>query len=163
MNLQHAIQSIHASIDEMVHIAQGLPAETIRQKPAEDKWSILEIVCHVEEAVPYWLNEIGKLLERPGSEWGRGLQDEARLNAVAQADSQSFPLVLQSLKNVKDQVAQVLGGLTDSQLATESPSRNPRFGVKPLSFIVDHLLVEHVAKHVGQIQRNIRELNEANS
>ncbi|WP_318503144.1 hypothetical protein [Bacillus sp. T3] len=45
--------------------------------------------------------------------------------------------------------------LDEDFLKVEAPSRNPRFGMKPISFIVDHLLVEHVIKHYGQIQRNL--------
>jgi hypothetical protein len=36
----------------------------------------------------------------------------------------------------------------------EAASRNPRWGVKPASFVVDELLVHHVAKHQSQIRRN---------
>jgi hypothetical protein len=34
-------------------------------------------------------------------------------------------------------------------------SRNPRWGVKPAGFIVDHLIVQHLEKHLGQIRRNV--------
>lgn len=162
MNLNDSIQAIHASVDEMVRLAKQNPQSAIRWKPAEDKWSILEILCHMDEAIPYWLEEIRRLAIAPGAEWGRGLQDEARLQAVAQAERRSLDDVLQSLAKSKLQIATVLGSLSDDQLGAESPSRNPRFGVKPLSFVIDHLLVEHAIKHVGQIQRNLRELSEAN-
>jgi uncharacterized damage-inducible protein DinB len=162
MNLNESIQSIKESVDEMARLAKQHPESVICWKPAEDKWSILEILCHMDEAIPYWLEEIRRLAVTPEAEWGRGLQDEARLNAVAQAEQRSLDDVLQDLAKSKQQIATVLGSLSDDQLAAESPSRNPRFGVKPLSFIIDHLLVEHATKHVGQIQRNLRELKEEN-
>ena len=31
---------------------------------------------------------------------------------------------------------------------------------KPASFVVDHLLVEHVEKHLGQIRRNVTQFVE---
>jgi hypothetical protein len=40
------------------------------------------------------------------------------------------------------------------------PSRNPRWDVKPAAFVMDHLLVEHVEKHLGQIRRNVRQFSE---
>jgi hypothetical protein len=43
----------------------------------------------------------------------------------------------------------------------EAASKNPRWGVKPASFVVDDLLVHHVAKHQGQIRRNISQFNQA--
>jgi hypothetical protein len=62
------------------------------------------------------------------------------------------------LQRLDKNIEEVLSSLTEEQLAIESPSRNPRFGTKPLSFIVDHLLVEHAAKHCGQIKRNLSKI-----
>jgi hypothetical protein len=33
--------------------------------------------------------------------------------------------------------------------------------VKPASFVVDHLLIQHVEKHLGQIRRNVTQFREA--
>jgi len=51
--------------------------------------------------------------------------------------------------------------LSDADLAVEATSRNPRWGMKPASFVVDDLLVQHVAKHQGQIRRNVSQFNTA--
>lgn len=114
------------------------------------------------EAVPYWLDEIELLLETPGKEWGRGLQQEDRLEAVNKdkVDSTSVSDVLKQLEELKYRVEQTLGKLDEEKLSLEAPSRNPRFGTKPISFIVDHLLVEHTSKHFGQIERNLSKVNQ---
>lgn len=155
MSLQGAIQSIQDTTDRIIQVAQGLPEEVIRWKPSEDEWSIMEVLCHVAEATPYWLKEIKQLVEMPGTEWGRELKHEGRLAAVAQADQRSVSDVLQEIKASKEQVKHVLGSLREVDLKKEAPSRNPRFGTKPMQFIVDHLLVEHVDTHLKQIKRNI--------
>lgn len=69
--------------------------------------------------------------------------------------------VLAAIRQSKEQVQAVLGPLTAEKLAQEAPSRNPRFGTKPLSFVIEHLLVEHAAKHVEQIARNIEQYKQA--
>jgi hypothetical protein len=58
-------------------------------KPAEEKWSVIEVLCHVDEAISYWLDEINRLVAQPGALWGRGLQDEKRL-AVALEEAYLF-------------------------------------------------------------------------
>ncbi|MFC6604505.1 hypothetical protein ACFQDF_27915 [Ectobacillus funiculus] len=63
------------------------------------------------------------------------------------------------MEALKSQVEQTLNKLDEEKLVLEAPSRNPRFGTKPISFIVDHLLVEHVSKHLGQIERNLSKIN----
>ena len=44
-------------------------------------------------------------------------------------------------------------------LKQESPHRNfAKFGNKPVSFIIDHFIEEHVAGHAKQILRNLDKL-----
>ncbi len=86
--------------------------------------------CHLVEAVPYWLNEIELHLETPGREWGRGLQQEARLEAVSKnkVDSTTLSDVLRQLEEIKPRVEQTLAQLDEEKLALEAPSRNPLHG-----------------------------------
>ena len=153
--LSQSIADINLSLDKIIQQVKELETETIQRKPSEEEWSIKQILCHIVEAVPYWLNEIESLIASPGIEWGRGLQDSARLQAVQNTENESLSIVLTELVKLKGQVEKTLSNLNDEMLKQEAPSRNPRFGVKPLSFIVDHLLVEHVEKHYSQIQRNL--------
>ncbi|WP_043929733.1 DinB family protein [Bacillus sp. EB01] len=159
--LTSSIASIHQSLDELVSRVKDLPEDLLRWNPSQEEWSIMQILCHVEEAVQYWLDEVERLLVSPGSEWGRGLQDEKRLEAVGQEKvaGTSREKILNALVELKPRVAETLNKLNDETLAQEAPSRNPRFGVKPLSFIVDHLLVDHSAKHLRQVERNISKAN----
>ncbi|WP_342431293.1 DinB family protein [Neobacillus sp. FSL H8-0543] len=156
-----SIQTIQKSLDLVIQKGRGLSDNVLRWNPSDEEWSIMQILCHLAEAVPYWLDEIELLLEIPGKDWGRGLQQEARLEAVKKekVDSTALSTVLSELEYLKTKVEQTLSKLDDEKLALEAPSRNPRFGTKPISFIVDHLLVEHTMKHLGQIERNLSKIN----
>ncbi len=162
MEVKEAIQSIQTSIQEIVSTVKGISPELLHWKPAHDKWSIMEVLVHVEEAVPYWLNEISRLLENPGTEWGRGLQDPQRLAAVANAGSRNLDDVIASIEGMVHEVERILAPISADQLKQESPSRNPRFGTQPLSFVIQHLLVEHVDVHDKQIKRNIEQFKRSN-
>ncbi|MGD8191461.1 DinB family protein [Brevibacillus ginsengisoli] len=162
-NLKASIQELNLLTDEILKTVEPLSKEMIRQKPSSEAWSVMEIVCHVEEAVPYWLAELKGVIQAPGTEWGRGLQDEGRLSAVASADDRSIEDVLEGIRRNKQEAHQVLGSLSESDLSIEAPSRNPRFGTKPMSFVVDHLLVEHLDKHLGQIKRTIAQISALNN
>ncbi|MGD8189446.1 DinB family protein [Brevibacillus ginsengisoli] len=155
--MQKAIESINTTTDQIAALVKGMDSETLNRKPSMDAWSIKEVLCHIEEAIPYWLREIEQLVKKPGAEWGRGLADEERLRAVDVANQRKIEDILFQIESNKNIVVEVLEGLTDRQLLIESPSRNPRFGTKPLRFIVDHLLVEHMQKHLEQIKRNMKQ------
>ena len=57
--------------------------------------------------------------------------------------------------------AAALTSLNDDDLAMKASSKNPRWGVKPASFVIDDLLVHHIAKHQARIRRNIAQYHEA--
>lgn len=157
---QDAVVSVMESIDRIIETVKGLPEETVRWNPTEDEWSIMQIMAHIAEALPYWVREIGQLVQSPGQEWGRNHLHEPRLQAVSPetVDAISVDEMLQKLEEVKSQVKEGIENLTDEQLAAEAPSKNPNFGTKPISFIITHLIDQHVNKHEGQIQRNLSKL-----
>ncbi|ULT57600.1 DinB family protein [Neobacillus drentensis] len=156
--IQPSIESVQQSLEQMIQTTNSLSEETIRWKPSEEEWSIMEILCHVLEAIPYWISEINYLKANPGAEWGRNHLQQARLDAVAAADQRSVEEIVNELTRLKDQVEVEFSSLDSADLAAEAPSRNPNFGTKPISFIVNHLIVEHASKHFGQIQRNLSKL-----
>lgn len=154
-----SIQSIQGSIEQILDTVNGLSEETIRWNPSEEEWSILQILSHLTEAIPYWLNEIHTVVTREGSEWGRGIQAPARLEAVTNPEKLSVEKVVTEVEALKEKVVVGLSGLDEEKLAKESPHRNfAKFGNKPVSFIVDHFIEEHIAGHYGQIQRNLSKL-----
>ncbi|OLO27900.1 hypothetical protein BTR23_19000 [Alkalihalophilus pseudofirmus] len=158
---QSNITSVNESIDRIIETVRGLPEETIRWEPTEDEWSIMQIIAHIVEALPYWVAEIEQLVETPGKPWGRNHLHEPRLEAVKPetVDAISVDEMIQALEEVKQTVQEGIGNLTREQLAAEATSVNPNFGTKPPSWIIDHLIDEHVNKHEGQIQRNLSKLS----
>ncbi|MCQ6279282.1 DinB family protein [Bacillus sp. EB600] len=158
--IQQSIESIQQSIDKMIGTVSRLSEEIIRRKPSENEWSIIQILCHVLEAVPYWIGEIAQIKANPAELWGRNHLQEARLAAVADTDRRTVDAVVKELDALKSQVEKELGALDQDTLAITATSRNPNFGTKPISFIIDHLIDEHVSKHCGQIDRSLSKLNE---
>lgn len=155
--IQNAVQEIHRLTDQIIKQATDLSVATLHWKPSEQGWSVMEVLCHVEEAILYWLEELKHVVKTPGVEWGRGIDHPGRLAAVAHAKNRTFEDVLQGIHNTKQTVSGILGSMTESDLAIEAPSRNPKFGTKPMSFIVQHQLVEHLNTHLNQINRNLQQ------
>ncbi|MED4752504.1 DinB family protein [Brevibacillus choshinensis] len=159
---QKTIDDIHRLTDRIIELVQPMSEEELRWKPADDAWSVMEILCHVEEIIPYWLQEIQTIVQSPGSEWGRNHLHEGRLAAVAKANQRTATDIQEGIIGTKLVVESILGNLTPEDLAVEAPSRNPRWGTKPMSFVVNHLVVEHLQSHLGQIQRNMEQYTSAN-
>jgi DinB superfamily len=68
--------------------------------------------------------------------------------------------VEQAIRQAAAESAARLSRLSDADFDVEATSRNPRWGLEPAGFIVDHLLIAHVEKHIGQIRRNVTEYHQ---
>ncbi|MCO0600849.1 DinB family protein [Peribacillus butanolivorans] len=154
-----SIQSFQQSIDHILETTANLSEKTIRCNPTEEEWSIMQILSHIAEAIPYWLGEVETVVTTPGSKWGRGLQDPARLAAVTDTEKLSVDEVLKQVDELKYKVESGLGKLDEETLSKESPHRNfAKFGNKPVSYIVDHFIDDHVSGHYDQIKRNLSKI-----
>jgi uncharacterized damage-inducible protein DinB len=149
-----AAQKIQSSCDAILAEASRLPAEILRWKPAPEVWSVMDILCHIEEFLPYWTAQSLSVVAHPDREWGRDHTDEARRAAVRNTEARTFAEVETNIRASANESASALAGLSDADLDVEAPSRNARWGMKPAGFIVEHLLVIHLEKHLGQIRRN---------
>jgi uncharacterized damage-inducible protein DinB len=154
--IQQYQEEMNQSIDEIIEKAKTLSEEVIRWKPSAEEWSIMEILCHVEEIIGYWTRELVRVIQAGGTEWGRGLQDEARLAAVRQADQRAVSDVIQGIEQARQFANEQFASLSDADLALEAPHRNPKFGIKPMTFLVEHFITEHLANHNKQIERNLK-------
>ena len=152
---------INERINKLVAIAQE-QEEVIQWKPSNEKWSILQVLSHMEEANRFWLQELKRTIANPEIKWGRGFDHKERLAAVADTTNVRTKEVIQKISAFKTVIRQSLIALNDSDLTIEATHKNPKFGTKPLSFLLDHFMVEHLDAHIAQIQRNIEEYNALN-
>ena len=152
---QQAATTLTDTVDRMLNEVSRLPADLVTWKPAADVWSVLEILCHVDEFVPFWTREALCVVSNAGYVWGRDHTNVDRLAAVNAAATRTLADVTRSLRAGAAAAAAQISMLDASDLEREATSMNPRWGLKPASFIVNDLIVGHVAKHLGQIQRNV--------
>ena len=150
-----AADQLIKTTNEILAEVQQLPPEIIHWIPAEGVWTVMDNLCHIREFVPFWTGETLRIVQRPSEPWGRDHTDTPRLAAVTNTASYRLTDVVADIREAVRRSAETLRTLTDEQLRTEAASKNPRWATKPASFIVDDLLVEHVAKHQRQIRRNI--------
>ena len=148
-------ERIKAAADDIIAEVRQMPAALVTWVPGEGVWSVMDNLCHVREFVPFWTGEVLRIVRTPDALWGRDHTDSARVAAVTGTAAYELNAVLNAVREAANASAVTLASMSDADLATEAPSKNPRWGVKPGSFVVDHLLVQHIEKHLGQIRRNV--------
>jgi uncharacterized damage-inducible protein DinB len=156
-----AVDQLIETTEEILAEVHRLPSELIHWVPGEGVWTIMDNLCHIREFVPFWTAETLRVVSGSGEAWGRTPTDAARLAAVTNTAVHRLDDVVADIREAVRRSGDALRTLSDADLAVDSPSRNPRWGVKPAGFIVDELLVHHVVKHQGQIRRNISQFPDA--
>ena len=158
-----AADQLTKTAGEILAEVERLPPDLIHWVPAEGVWTVMDNLCHIREFVPFWTGEALRIVQRPNEAWGRDHTDTARLAAVSNTAAYRLSDVVEEIREVVRRSAATLKTLSDEQLAVEAASKNPRFAVKPASFVVEQLLVHHIAKHQGQIRRNVSQFNDAHT
>jgi len=152
---EQAAQKVQSLCDAVLAEAAQLPGEILIWQPAPEVWSVMDILCHIEEFVPYWTAQVFQIVHHSDRKWGRDHTDAARRAAVENTVARTLFDVEKHIRAAAVQSAASLRKLNDTDLDVEVPSCNARWGNKPASFIVEHLLVAHLEKHLGQIRRNV--------
>jgi uncharacterized damage-inducible protein DinB len=158
--LNEKLELFKKSIDDIAAVLKKTDEAALYVKPSETEWSAMQIVSHVLEAVEFWVADLEALLVVPGAKWGRNHEHVRRLAAVAETVVSRIKKedAITALQNLVPKVEAALVKVTEEDLVKTAPSYNPNFDGKPLSFLVDHLIVKHVIGHYGQLVRHLEKI-----
>jgi uncharacterized damage-inducible protein DinB len=158
--LNEKLEVFKKSIVDIVAVLKNTEEGALYVKPSESEWSAMQIVSHIVEAVEFWVEDLEALLVVPGAKWGRNHEHVRRLAAVDETvvSRLNKDNVIIALQNLVPKVEAALVKVTEEDLVKTAPSYNPNFEGKPLSFLVDHLIVKHVTGHYGQLVRHLEKI-----
>jgi uncharacterized damage-inducible protein DinB len=123
------------------------------QSPAENEWTIMQILAHIVEFMPHWAEEIEKALAEPGCVFGRTPEDIGRLQGISEHEMDSLNKIKVALTGSYARLDEVLGKLQDSDL--ELIGKHVRYGEKSIGWLIDDLIVDHLNGHVEQIKSSL--------
>lgn len=147
LSIQKSYHELNALIDGPL---AKLDPQKLYKSPAQDEWTIMQNLAHIVEFMPYWANEIEKLVARPGQNFGRTMQDEARLQAIREHGTDSLEQIRAALPGSYAQLEEVLGGLKDSDL--QLMGHHVKFGDNPLEWFIEEFVTGHLVNHLEQIK-----------
>lgn len=135
----------------LASLFRGVPNEILRRKPAPEKWSMLEIACHLRDVEQLFVERYAKMAshDRPAL---RMINQDA-LAATLKYNEDDPMVALREFQALRQETVALL-----SALAHQSWQRvglHPKRGELTMAAQVDHH-VGHDANHLGQI-RALRE------
>lgn len=155
-----AISRMQSTAEEILSEVESMPKDCIHWKPGPEVWSVMDNLCHIAEFVPYWTAQTEQVIEHPDQLWGRTHHDPDRLAAVADTSSRNLTAVKEQIRSNVSRSAARLHKFTPGQFASQAESRNPKWGVKPASFILNTMLLAHLQSHLSQIRRNLSQFQQ---
>ena len=155
--MEQKYESFKQSIEGLVALVTKTEVANLYKKPSEEQWSAMQITTHLIEAIEFWVADLEALLVVPGAKWGRNHEHVRRLAAVEEnyVASVTKEQAIEKLNALIPLVQQSFAKVQPADLEKTAPSYNPNFDGKPLSFLIDHLIVLHAESHVGQMQRHL--------
>src|SRR5215469_278337 len=134
--IRRSVQSSYEELNRLiaVHLATLDPAK-LYQRPAENEWTIMENLAHIVEFMPYWANEIEKLVAAPGRNFGRTHEDLGRLRGISEHEMASLEGIQAALPGSYTRLDEVLGRLKDRDLVLTG--KHVRYGEKPLDWLIE--------------------------
>ena len=155
--MEQKYESFKQSIEGLVALVTKTEAANLYKKPSEEQWSAMQITTHLIEAIEFWVADLEALLVVPGAKWGRNHEHVRRLVAVEEnyVASVTKEQAIEKLNALIPLVQQSFAKVQPADLEKTAPSYNPNFDGKPLSFLIDHLIVLHAESHLGQMKRHL--------
>jgi uncharacterized damage-inducible protein DinB len=147
-------QHVAQSYNELNTLLDGpvgtLYAEKLYQTPTENEWTVMENLAHIAEFMPYWADEVARLVARPGQPFGRTAADEGRQAALREHGHDSLTQVRAALPTSYAHLDAVLSKLNDSDL--DLTGHHSSRGEKTLGWFIEEFIVRHLHDHVVQIR-----------
>ena len=154
-NVQTIRQSVVSSYTELNRLLEQrlryLPEQALYTTLVEGEWTLMESLAHIIEFMPYWGDEIAKLVAEPGKNFGRTKEDEARIHAIEKHKDDLLETAGGALTRSYTYLDEVLSTLKDSDL--ERKGYHSKFGEQTLTWFIKDFVTDHLKNHIEQLNR----------
>ena len=159
-NVQAIRQSVTSSYNQLHQLLQKqlqlLPAQKLYETLIKGEWTLMESLAHIIEFMPYWGDEIVKLVAHPGQIFGRTHKDEARIQAIEDHKQDTLDETQDALERSYRYLDKALSTLKDSDL--ELTGHHSKFGEQKLAWFIKDFVTDHFTNHLAQINRSVEEI-----
>src|SRR5712691_2190847 len=150
------IQRIESSVQQLISLIEGLPAEVLYREPQPGEWPVMSTLAHLQELLPYWAHQAAAVVSTPDQPFGRTHSDPVRIGAIEEHGHDSLDAMVKRIRVSLSECLATLRSLPSSgwSVVGHSPSR----GTMTVEQIVDSFLVGHVEEHAAQTHATLAAL-----
>jgi hypothetical protein len=141
------LEQVHHQLAQLV--ADHKLARTVAPAGAGEEWSITQLLGHLVEMVPYWLNSCRTIIAAAEPPiFGRSLDAPERLAGVEQGGMASPERLLAQLETEIRSAAAMIRALTEAERGKQG--RHIQRGVMTVAEIIETMVVTHAEAHLAQ-------------
>ena len=148
------LESVYEQLSRLLHHPDVV--QHLRAAPGEQEWSALQVIGHMVEMIPYWLDHCHRLiaatLEPP--QFGRTLDAPERLAGVEAAATRDTNALLDQLKQVVEAAAKDIRHM--SEFERGKAGIHLRQGQMTVADAIEQLIVRHAEAHLVQVQAALK-------
>ncbi len=143
----------------MLDSCSGMRSEELQRMPASEQWSVMMIIAHVAELLPYWAGQACDVASRTKNDapFGRTHDDPDRIAAVETRAGLTLEQIVPRVREALSTAAAAL--LTIPAEGWTRTGRHTRRGEMTVQQIVDQFLIEHLEEHMHQAEATLRALD----
>lgn len=150
-----AYMKLQALLDSVL---AHLEADKLYTVPEVGEWTLMENLAHIVEFMPYWADEVARLVAQPGQNFGRTMQHAGRLNAISEHGHDNLQQAKQMLPASYEHLDRVLSTLKDSDLTLKG--HHSKFGDQELGWFIEEFITKHLEAHLTQIDAALTRVQE---
>ena len=148
------LERVYHQLNTLLHNPDVAPR--FHTAPGEDAWSALQILGHLVEMIPYWLDHCHRLIaethEQP--QFGRTLDAPERLAGVEAATTSDATQLLSRLQQVVETAAKDIRHMTEAE--RHKTGRHVRQGTMTVAEVIEYFIIRHAEAHVIQVQEALK-------
>ena len=153
--LREGVQALE-ELHEPVDAAGPWPLSAVFGAEPEASWGPPELLAHVSEMLRYWLGEIERVLDPAVSadrpvRFGRLETDALRIGIIERDRTLPFRELYARIAAESERIATRLAGLSPQEAGRSGT--HPRYGEIDVRAIVDRHIVDHLERHVTQLEQ----------
>jgi hypothetical protein len=114
-----------------------------------ERWDRGQVLAHVAEMLPYWVEQAELVAAGDQATFGRVRTDPGRVGAIERDRRQDPARLLDRMDEGVGEVLALLDRLDDAALARTA--RHQTLGELTVAAIVDRFLVDHLEEHADQL------------
>jgi hypothetical protein len=148
------LERVAAQLDSLLRQPQA--AERLRAHPGEDEWSVMQILGHLAESIPYWLDNCRNVIAATGKPpiIGRSLDAPERLVGVELGATGELDELLPRVESEIRAAAQAIRHMSPAE--SNKTGLHTRDGELTVAQVIERFIVTHVEGHLDQIQAALR-------